>query len=363
MGSAAAYHLARRQSRVLGLEQYTPAHDQGSSHGKSRIIREAYFEDPAYVPLVQRAYILWDALQRESGTPLMVNTRGLMIGPTDGVLVQGALASAHAYNLPHELLSAATIRDRFPVFHPAEDMVAILEPRAGVLFPEACVRAHLSGATQAGAELRFQEHVRQWRVTADHIEVTTTRETLAADHLILTAGPWTSQFLEGASVPLAIQRNVQFWFRPIADAVEFAPDRVPVYIWEYRKGAFFYGFPALGTDGVKVARHHEGELCTPQTLRRVVSSEEVDSMRDLLARYLPGANGEALGASACMYTNTPDGHFVVDHHPASRQVTLACGFSGHGFKFASVIGEILADLAREQATAHPIALFRIRRFG
>ncbi len=362
MGSAAAYHLARRGSRVIGLEQFTPAHEWGSSHGKSRIIREAYFENPAYVPLVQRAYELWQELQQEAGTPLLLTTRGLMIGPPEGELIRGALASAKAHDLPHELLTLEDVHHRFPVFRLEQGMVGVLEPRAGVLFPEACVQAHLSGATRAGAELRFEEPVRNWRALADRVEVTTTRQTLVADHLIVTAGPWTSQLLHKVSVPLAVERNVQFWFRPVGDAADFAPGRLPVHMWEYSPGAFFYGFPALGPEGVKVARHHSGEVCTPQTLRRVVSTQEVEAMRGLLARYLPGANGDALGAVVCMYTNTPDGHFVVDHHPSTRRVVVACGFSGHGFKFASVIGEILADLTREDRTAHPIDLFRVRRF-
>lgn len=362
MGSAAAYHLARRRSRVIGIEQYTPAHDRGASHGKSRIIREAYFEHPAYVPLIQRAYELWEDLQREAGTPLLLMTRGLMIGPPDGEVVSGALASAKAHSLPHELLTATDILRRFPVFRPDEGMVGVLEPRAGVLYPEACVRAHLSGATDAGAELRFEEPVLKWQATANHVEVTTTRQTLVADQLVVTAGPWASQLLQDIAVPLVVERNVQFWFRPTTDAADFAPGKVPVYIWEPPQGPFFYGFPALGPDGVKVARHHGGETCTPQTLRRVVSAQEVEEMRELLKHYLPGANGEALEAVPCMYTNTPDGHFVVDRHPASERVTIGCGFSGHGFKFASVIGEILADLARERHTAHPIDLFRLGRF-
>lgn len=361
MGSAAAYHLAQRGSRVVGIEQFTPAHDRGSSHGKSRIIREAYFEDPAYVPLVQRAYGLWTALEQDAGTPLMMITQGLMIGPPEGELIRGALASATTHNLAYEQLSVAEIRRRFPVFHPDPGMTGVLEPRAGILFPEACVRAHLASATRAGADLRFEESVHQWRPLSDHIKVTTNRGTYEADHLVVTAGPWASQVLEDLSLPLVVERNVQFWFRPLGDA-DFSPRRVPIYLLEDPEAAFFYGFPALGPDGVKVARHHSGEVCTPQTLRREVSAAEVLAMLNFLRRYLPGAAGDPLGTAACMYTNTPDGHFVIDHHPASRLVTIACGFSGHGFKFASVIGEILADLVREGHSNHPIDLFCLLRF-
>ncbi len=363
MGSAAAYHLARRHKRVVGLEQFTPAHALGSSHGKSRIIREAYFEHPAYVPLIQRAYVLWDALQHDIGTPLLAITRGVMIGPPDGELVRGALASAREHHLPYEVLTPGDIRRRFLVFQPDEDMVGVLEPRAGVLFPEDCVRAHLTVAARAGAELQFEEPVLQWQLGDNHVEVTTHRDVYLADSLVVTAGPWSSLMLADLRLPLAVERNVMFWFRPARDPDAFTPERLPIYLWEYRRGRYFYGFPALRTDGVKVAGHHGGEPCTPDTVRREVAPEEVQAMRAILARYLPAANGEALGAVACMYTNTPDGHFIIEHHPASARVTCACGFSGHGFKFASVVGEILADLALEGETPHPIGLFRLNRFA
>jgi len=361
MGSAAAYHLARRGSRVIGLEQFTPAHDRGSSHGKSRIIREAYFEDPAYVPLVQRAHALWTALEHDVGVPLLVITRGLMIGPPEGELIRGALASATTHKLSYEVLSPSEIRARFPVFRPDESMTGVLEPRAGILFPEASVQAHVAAATRAGADLRFEEPVQQWRAMTDHVEVMSSRTTYMADHLVITAGPWAADVIYDLSLPLRVERNVQFWFRPLAD-VDFSPERVPIYLWEHQLGAFFYGFPALSSAGVKVARHHSGVFCTPETFRREVSDAEIAAMRDLLRRYLPGAAGQALETAACMYTNTPDGHFVIDHHPASSRVTIACGFSGHGFKFASVVGEILADLARDHRTPHPIDLFRLVRF-
>lgn len=362
MGSAAAYHVARRRKRVVGIEQYTPAHSLGASHGKSRIIREAYFEHPAYVPLIQRAYELWEALQRDAGTPLLRITRGLMVGPPEGELVQGALASAKEHHLPHELLAATDIRRRFPVLQPDPNMVGVLELRAGVLFPEDCVRAHLTGATHAGAELHFEEPVVRWKLRENFVEITTSRRTYVGNALVVTPGPWAAQLLEELRLPLTVQRNVMFWFRPARNPEGFAPERFPIYIWEYDRGAFFYGFPALGSDGLKIARHYFGEACTPETLRREVAPEEIDAMRVLLARYLPAGNGPALGAVACMYTNTPDGHFVIDHHPDSARVTIACGFSGHGFKFASVVGEILADLALDGTTAHPIGLFQARRF-
>lgn len=362
MGSAAAYHLARRGHRVLGLEQFTPAHDRGSSHGRSRIIREAYFEDPAYVPLIQRAYVLWDELQAEAGTPLLVTTGGLMIGPRTGELVSGALASATRHGLAHELLGADALRRRFPPFHPPDDAVAVWEPRAGVLFPEACVRAHLEAAARHGADLHFEEHVGRWDIVGRGVTVRTNRGRYEARRLVITAGPWAGQVLAELNLPLEVERNVMFWFRPVRHAEMFGPDRFPIYILEYAPGAFVYGFPAIDDEGVKIAQHHSGERCTPESIRRQVSAEETARIRTLLARYLPDADGDLLQAVTCMYTNTPDGHFLIGRHLWRPQVVLACGFSGHGFKFAPVVGEIVADLAVDGRTSHDIDLFRLSRF-
>ena len=362
MGSAAAYHLARRRQRVIGLEQFTPAHDLGSSHGRSRIIREAYFEHPAYVPLIQRAYDLWEILQREDDTRLLLRTGGVMIGPEDGVLVQGALTSARTHALAHELLDGSGLRARYPAFSVTAGTAAVWEPRAGVLFPERCVFAHLRGATRAGAVLRFEERVLSWGADDDGVTVRTDRDTYTAGRLIITAGPWAGAVLAELRLPLAVERNVMYWFNP-SDASAFLPDRFPIYIYEYERNAFIYGFPQVGRDGVKVAHHHSGQFTMPETIRREVGPEEVARMRRILSRTLPGLSGDLLHTATCMYTNTPDGHFIIDRHPRRSRVTLACGFSGHGFKFASVVGEILAELALDGHTRHPIDLFRLGRFA
>lgn len=362
MGSAAAYHLARRGRRVIGIEQYTAAHDRGSSHGRSRIIREAYFEHPDYVPLLQRAYDLWGTLQTEGGSRLLLPTGGLMIGPEDGILVQGALASARTHHLRHELLTSREVRRRYPAFAVKDETVAVWEPRAGVLFPEYGVLAHLRGATGSGAELKMQERVLAWQPRDGGVEVQTDKDRYTADRLIVTAGPWAGPILSDLGLPLRVERNVMYWFQP-AEAAPFAPERLPIYIYEYRREGFIYGFPQVRRDGVKVAHHHSGEFCTPETIRRDVTPEEVHRMRDILAGTLPGLNGDLLQAVTCMYTNTPDGHFIIDRHPRHPQVILACGFSGHGFKFAPVVGEILAELATYGHTRHPIELFQLARFS
>ena len=362
MGSAAAYHLVRRGKRVLGLDRHPPAHDQGASHGRSRIIREAYFEHPSYVPLVRRAYELWADLERADGQSLLLITGGIMIGAPDTDLVRGSLESARVHHLPHEVLDAATIRRRFPVFEPTTEMVGVYEPRAGVLAPEEGVRAHLRQAARSGAELHHEEPVTTWRATPGGVEVQTPRGRYQGDRLVIAAGPWAPQVLGDLRLPLVIERQVTAWFRPVSHIESFAPARCPIYIWQMGDRVF-YGFPQLGDGGVKISEHAMGDPTTADTIRREIGPEEIEKLRrDFVARYMPAANGEVLSTGTCMYTMTPDNHFVIDRHPRHPNVVMACGFSGHGFKFAPVMGEILADLALEGRTRHDIGLFTVDRF-
>jgi len=362
IGSAAAYHLARRGRRVLGLDRHPPAHDQGASHGRSRIIREAYWEHPSYVPLVQRAYDLWAELEGAAGRTLLLTTGGIVIGPPDSDLVRGALESARLHHLHHEVLDAASVRRRFPVFAPADDMVGVFERRAGVLVPEECVGVHLDQAAQSGADLHHEEPVVSWTATPDGVEVQTSRARYQAKRLVVTAGPWAPDVLTDLGLPLVIERQVIAWFRPVAQAEAFAPERCPVYIWR-ADARLFYGFPRLDGSGVKIAEHALGDPTTAETIERQIDAAEIEELRrDFVARYMPAANGEVMATSTCMYTMTPDTHFIIDHHPRHHNVVIACGFSGHGFKFAPVVGEILADLALDGRTHHDIALFAASRF-
>ncbi|MGN6754807.1 MAG: N-methyl-L-tryptophan oxidase [Thermomicrobiales bacterium] len=361
MGSATAYHLARRGTRVLGLDAYPRGHTQGSSHGRSRIIREAYFEAPEYVPLVQRAYHLWRELEAESGQALLTLTGGLNLGAPDSELVTGALASVRQHQLPYEYLTAADVTARFPGFRPPEGAVAVYEPNAGILAPEACVGAHLDLAMRHGAVLQFNEPVRHWSADGAGVRVDTAQGTYQAARLVIAAGPWSAAVLAGLGLPLTVQRIVNVHFAP-AEPDRFAPGRCPIYILSVPEGEY-YGFPALPGQGVKFGRHDTGEVCTPATIRRTVGADEVAALRAVLDRYLPGAGGDALWTLTCMYTNTPDRHFILDRHPAHEQVVYGCGFSGHGFKFSSVIGEILADLALDGTTKHPIGFLSAARFA
>jgi sarcosine oxidase len=361
MGSSSAYHLSRRHSTVLGLDLFTPPHSFGSSHGKSRIIREAYFENPLYVPLVQRAYRAWADLEAASGRQLLTRTGGLMMGAPDGAVVSGARASAVAHGLSFSELTARELRLRAPAWHPDEQHVAIWEPRAGILAPEAIIEEQLRLARGHGADLRFDEPVLSWRATASGVEVATARDTHRAARLVISAGAWTHALVPDLELPLTVERNVVYWFTPAAPTRAFDQERFPIFIHEYAPGLVWYGFPDLG-DGVKLALHHQGETTTADSVRRTVSDEELAIMRSLARRYLPEADGPLRDFAVCLYTNTPDGHFVLGMHPAHPAVIVASPCSGHGFKFSSAIGEIVADLVLEGHTGFDLAPFGVGRF-
>ena len=360
MGSAAAYQLAVRGKKVLGLEQYTPPHEWGSSHGRSRIIRQAYFEDPAYVPLLLRAYELWEQIERDSGEGILTVTGGLMMGQADSELVSGSRKSADEHGLPYEMLDAPEIKRRFPVFEPTPGTVALYEERAGFVRPEASISAQLELAARRGADLHFGEAVRSWRADAsgDRVTVETDKGTYETGRLVISAGSWSAELLPELKLPLEVTRQVLFWFEP-DDVASFSPENFPVYIWEPEDGNTFYGIPAHdGECGVKTAFFRSGAVpCTPETIDREVKEKEVEFIREYMGRYVPGLDGKLLETKTCMYTNTPDLHFVIAPHPDHPQVVVAAGFSGHGYKLSSVVGEILADLATVGETRHPIGLF------
>jgi sarcosine oxidase len=362
MGSAAAFHLARRGLRVLGLERFTHPHAFGSSHGKSRIIREAYFENPLYVPLVQRAYQCWAELESRSGRRLLTPTGGLMIGPRDGVVVRGARASAVEHGLPFEELSAAEVHERFPSLLPAPSDVAIWEPRAGILDPESAIEAHLALARENGAQLRFGEPVESWTERAGGlVRVRTAQASYDAAWLVIASGAWVAQLVPELALPVVVERNVVHWFHPSTDSAHFGLGSLPIFIHEHDPGRVWYGFPDLG-DGVKLALHHQGEPTTAESVRRAVSRDEVERVRALADRFLPGAAGRVRESVVCLYTNSPDEHFILDTHPGHHRVVVASPCSGHGFKFSSAIGEAIADLVLDGRSRFDLAPFRLSRF-
>ena len=364
MGSAAAWHLARRGHRVVGFEQFGPAHDQGSSHGASRMVRQAYYEDPRYVPLLVRAYELWDELGLLTHRTALVRTGGLMVGPADGSVVTGSIASAEQWGLPHEVYGPDDLARRFPAFHLGRGDAAVFEPGAGFVDPESTVATHLGLAADAGATLAFATTVLGWELVGTGVLVRTTSGDVSADRLVVCAGPWTSQFLAGL-VPLSVERHVTHWFDPSGDPQRFGVGRHPVYLWEYEHGAEFYGFPVLADGrGAKAAFFHRGGPADPDSLDRRVSEAEADPLREVLATRLPGLAGRWRSGVACMYTMTPDRHFVMGAVPETDgRVVMAGGFSGHGFKFVPVIGELLADLATDVPSSTDHSLFDPHRFG
>ncbi|MEV1287690.1 N-methyl-L-tryptophan oxidase [Micromonospora sp. NPDC049679] len=364
MGSAAAYHLAARGQRVLGLERFGPVHNRGSSHGGSRIIRQSYFEDPAYVPLLLRSYELWEKLERDAGRDIVSLTGGVFVGRSDSLTVAGSLRAARQWDLPHEILDPGEIRRRFPTLNPRPDEIALFEAKAGFARPEATVAAHLQLAARHGADLRYDEPVLRWEaLPGGGVRVVTGDAFYTADRLVVCPGAWAPELLADLGVPFTVERQVMYWFQPQSGVAAFQPERHPIYIHEDAAGTQIYGFPAIdGPDGgAKVAFFRRGRVCTPDTVDRQVHPEEIQAIRDHLGRVLPPLAGRILRAATCMYTNTPDQHFVIATHPEHPQVTVACGFSGHGFKFVPVVGEILADLATGGSTAHPISLFNPRR--
>jgi sarcosine oxidase len=363
MGGATAFHLARRGQRVLGLERFKRGHARGSSHGESRIIREIYFEHPLYVPIVRRAYELWHELERESGQRLLTITGGLMIGPADGRLVTGVLESAATHGIPHEVLSAVELRARFPGFDVSETAVAVVDARAGYLDADACVRAHLAVATRSGAELHFDERVVAWESDGQIVTVETDRGRYSAHQLVVSAGPWVNALMPDLDLPLSVERQVLVWLEPTTHAEWYTPTRFPIYLWEYGAGQLAYGFPRLA-QGVKAAVFHAGEIVRdPDAMRRQVAPEEIQRVRDALRHILPDvADGALRDAKVCPFTDTPDTHFLIDFHPSFANVLVSSPCSGHGFKFASAIGELQAELLVDGRSRFDVSPFRLARF-
>lgn len=353
-GSAAAAHLAARGLRVLGLDPRPGAHAEGSSHGESRIVRQVYFEGAAYVPLLRRAYELWSRLEQDDGSPMLRRTGGLFLGAPGTAVLGGSIATAEQWGLEHEVLDAGELSARFPALRPPAGTLALYEPRAGAVGPEAAVSAQLRRAAQAGADLRHDEEVTGWSAHGDGVRVETTRRAHDAGALVLAPGKWAPGLLGGLQLPLTVERRVQHWFRPDA-APDFAPGCLPVWIWDLADGTALYGTPTLGGDGaVKAAVHFSAG--------RPADAWTPDELAAQLAGLFPGLGREHVRAAECWYTLTPDQHFVVGRHPDAARVWLACGFSGHGFKFTPVLGEVLADLVVEGSTAYDLALFDPRRF-
>jgi sarcosine oxidase len=361
MGSAAACHLARRGVRVLALEQFDIPHDLGSSHGISRIIRLAYWEHPDYVPLVRRAYELWRELEIAAAEQLLIVTGSVDAGDATSPNIVGVRHACRQFQLAHEELDAAALTSKFPGYRLPADLIAILQPDGGFLLPERCVVAHVEAAQRAGAEVHARERVLGWETVSSGVRVRTDRGEYSGSRLVLTAGPWSGSLARQTSPLLTPERQVMLWSQPRVPAY-FQVHNFPVFYIRVREGGF-YGFPIYGVPGMKIGKyHHRGEAVDPDSMDRQAHLDDEEVLRDGLRRYFPDADGPTMGMKTCLFTNTRDEHFIIDLLEQDPRVAIAAGFSGHGFKFCSVVGEILADLALDGGTRHDISLFAMNRF-
>lgn len=357
MGSAALYHLARRGTRVLGLERFDVPNELGSSHGNTRIIRLAYFEHPSYVPLVRRAYELWQELEAEAGEQLLHVTGAVEGGPR---IFEGALRSCHEHDLPHEVLTGAEVAHRFPAYRLPPELQLLYQPDGGFVLSERCIVAHVNGALAHGAVVRTHETVLTWDAGESGVRVQTDRGVVEAEKLVLTAGAYSQEVARLPPGSVTAQRQVLAWLQPLKPDL-FAPDRFPVFNVLLEEG-HLYGFPAHGVPGFKVGFYDlDGERGAPDGISREVTPEDEVPLRRFVERYFPHGAGPTLTLKSCLFELSPDEHFLIDRHPESEAAVVGAGFSGHGFKFCSVVGEILADLALDGETRHDIEFLRLAR--
>ena len=362
MGSAAAYHLARRGLSVLALEQHTLGHDRGSSHGLSRIIRLAYFEHPSYVPLLRRSFTLWRELENETGERLLHVTGAVDAGLPGSRVLEGSLQSCRLHGLQHELLSAEDVNRRFPGYHLPPGYRAVLQPDGGFLEPEKCIRSHAASASGRGAEIRTGVQVHGWSRMNNGVVIRLPDEDIRARQLVICAGAWTPALVPSLAPLLRPERQVVAWFAVTDDDV-FAPGRFPVFVMQTPEG-YYYGFPQYGVPGFKIGKyHHRAESVDPDTMDRSVNADDEAVLRGCVRSFFPAADGERLRASVCIFTNTPDEHFIIDRLPGAPEVLVVSACSGHGFKFCSVIGEIVADLVTRGETTQDVSLFKLDRFA
>jgi sarcosine oxidase len=359
MGSAACYQLARRGIRAIGIEQFHLAHDMGSSHGRTRVIRKAYFEDERYVPLLQATYDEWREIEAASEEKLMHLVGCLNVGPADHESIRGARHSAEKHKLSFEVLDKSEMAGRWPGLDPSERDVGIFEQEAGYLLPEQSTLAMARLAESKGCRIVADQHVLEWSANDSGVTVKTQRGAYSAAKLIITAGPWLPGIVADLGIPLRVERQVQLWFSPIKPEL-FTPDRFPAFI-HFVANRGYYGIPSANPPWIKVARHHGGVITTANDVdRRILPSDEADA-RWYMQRHLRGADGPRMDGKVCLYTNTADDHFIIDRHPRHANVLIAGGFSGHGFKFAPVVGRVLSDMATDQKPALPIEMFALAR--
>ena len=362
MGASVCDHLARRGVRVLGLEQFSVPHDRGSHTGFSRMTRTAYYEHPDYVPLLKRAWQLWRELESKTQITLLHATGGIYFGPPDSEIVARSREAAVQHGLVHEMLDQHAIAARYPQFRMPSDFVALHERDAGFILCERAIDAMVKRARSHGAIIHENEAVLSHREERTGVSVTTDRTTYRADQIVICGGAWADRLVTELGVKLTVTRQVLGWVQPLEPAI-FELGTLPVWAIDHLDGTIHYGFPIHpDMPGFKIAHHAPGEPTDPNHVRREVSKKDEDTFRPILERFIPRANGPLLKMATCLYTNSPDHHFIIDRLPRHKRTTVACGFSGHGFKFASVVGEILADLSLDGKTPLPAQFLGFDRF-
>jgi sarcosine oxidase len=361
MGSATLYALAQRGLNVIGIDRFEPRHCFGSSYGESRIIRMAYYEDPAYVPLLRLAYEAWRLLECRTGERVLTITGILEAGARGSVLVEGSLRSAIEHEIPHEVLLARQANKRFPAFSIPSDWNCVFQPDAGILQPEKAIALFVRSAIAHGASVAQGTRVASVIGVKDQVEVRLeSGETIGARSAVLATGPWIRDLVPELGARMRLTRQPLLWFKP-QDERLVRPDYMPLFFLQ-TPDDLVYGFPDFLGSGVKAASHAPcGDLASPDEIRAAVSEEEKAHLRDMIDRYMPAAAGPVCRTHVCIYTRSPDEHFVLGLHPGTPQIVLASPCSGHGFKFAGIFGEILADLATKRETDKPIDLFRPSR--
>jgi sarcosine oxidase len=362
MGGMTAYQLAKRGASVLALEQFGIPNRLGSSGGGSRMMRKIYHEHPDYLPMLDRAYDLWRQLQVDSNSEFLHIHGGLYIGEPDCDSISGAIAVAEEHSIPHAVLEQPQIHEQFPQFSLTPNYVGLYEPTAGWIEPERAISAACHCALLAGAELRGYESVQNWREDSQGVTVTTGGGDYRADQLIFCGGAWTSLLFRDWGVQLWVSRQVVGWLSPRSPQ-QFVSDRFPVWSFRRKDGTRLYGFPmSSAAPGIKVANHDRSDVTEVNALQRQILPTDEASFREGLAQLLPAANGNLLSLEICIYTNSPDFNFVIGRVPRHQRILVACGFSGHGFKFCSVIGQIMADLALTGHTDLEVGFLNPERF-
>ena len=355
-GAASAWRLKKRGADVVAFDRFSPPHDRGSTLGESRITRTAYMEGAFYVPLLRESFPLWRELESESGAQLLTITGLLTIGRPDSPAIKATQATAREENLETHVLDPAEMRKRFPGHMLAEDEIAVLDPQAGYLLPEKSIEV-----MARNIDVRRDTRVTSLEFRDDGVAVATERGTEHFDAAVVAAGTWVREFVP--DLPVSIERQPLVWLSVQSGADWFTPDRFPVWLREGTPQGDAYGVPSLDGSTIKVGLHHGGDPTNPDTVNRTVTDRDLDPIRFFVTQYLRGVTRHVARSAVCMYTNSPDRHFIIDFHPRSRRAVVLSPCSGHGFKFAPVIGDIAADLVLEGKTERDISRFKISRFG